>query len=63
MWDQYKKTFWGMQAVIAMVTAFAAFKVYRAFTPTALFFLVLQVGGVAGALWATSLKKRFQPHV
>jgi len=63
MWKQYKQTFLGMQLVIAMVTTFAALKLYRQWEPTALFFLVMEAGGIAGAFWATQIRKRFQRHV
>jgi CDP-diglyceride synthetase len=63
MWEQYKKTFWGMQLVIALVSAAVYWRFYRLLMPTVVFFLVLQVAAVAGGLWASQLKKRFQPHV
>jgi hypothetical protein len=63
MWlKQYKKTFFGMQAVIALVTASLHFAVYQAWQPTASFFVVLQGAALAGALWASRIKRRVDPH-
>jgi len=63
MWmKQYKKTFVGMQTVIALVTAAAFFGLYRSWEPTLSFFLVLQGAALAGALWASRLKRRIDHH-
>jgi hypothetical protein len=63
MWlNQYKKTFVGMQAVIALITAAVFFGMYRSWAPTLSFFLVLQGAAVAGALWASRIKTRVNPH-
>jgi hypothetical protein len=63
MWlTQYKKTFVGMQTVIALITAGVYFGMYRAWGPTLSFFLVLQGAALAGALWASRIKRRLDPH-
>ncbi len=63
MWlKQYKKTFVGMQTVIALITAAVYFGMYRAWAPTLSFFLVLQGAALAGALWASRIKGRLDPH-
>jgi hypothetical protein len=63
MWmKQYKKTFVGMQTVIALVTAAVYFGLYRTWAPTLSFFLVLQGAALAGALWASRIKRRLDPH-
>jgi hypothetical protein len=63
MWfKQYKKSFVGMQTVIALITVAAYFGLYRAWEPTASFFLVLQGAAFAGALWASRIKRRLDPH-
>ena len=63
MWlNQYKKTFVGMQTVIALITAAVFFGMYRAWAPTVSFFLVLQGAALAGALWASRIKRRLDPH-
>jgi len=63
MWmKQYRKNFVGMQAVIALITALAFFGLYRAWEPTLSFFFVLQGAALAGALWASRLKRRLDPN-
>jgi hypothetical protein len=63
MWlKQYKKNFIGMQAVIALITASVHVAVYRAWEPTLSFFFVLQGATLAGALWASRIKRRLDPH-
>ena len=63
MWlNQYKKTFVGMQTVIALITAAVFFGMYRTWAPTVSFFLVLQGAALAGALWASRIKRRVDPH-
>lgn len=63
MWDQYKKSFLGMQLVIALVTAAAFLKLYRAFGPTLHLFVVLQIAAVVGAYCGVRLRKRFPSNV
>ncbi len=59
MWlNQYKKTFVGMQTVIALITAAVYFGMYRSWGPTLSFFLVMQGAALAGALWASRIKRR-----
>ena len=63
MWlNQYKKTFVGMQLVIALITAAVYFGMYGVLAPTLSFFLVLQGAALAGALWASRIKRRLDPH-
>ena len=63
MWmKQYRKTFVGMQTVIALITVAVHFRMYRAWEPTLSFFLVLQGAALAGALWASRLKRRIDHH-
>jgi hypothetical protein len=63
MWlKQYRKTFVGMQTVIALVTTSVHFSLYKAWQPTASLFLVLQGAALAGALWASRIKRRVDPH-
>jgi len=61
-WKQYKKNFFGMQTVVALITVSAHFALYRAWGPTLSFFFVLQGATVAGALWASRIKRRLDPH-
>jgi phosphatidylserine synthase len=64
MWlKQYKKNFVGMQTVVALITVAAYFALYhRAWEPTMSFFFVLQGATFAGALWASRIKRRVDPH-
>ena len=63
MWlKQYRRNFVGMQVVIALITISVYFAMYRALEPTFWFFLVLQGGALAGALWASRIKRRFDPN-
>lgn len=63
MWlNQYKKTFVGMQTVIALITVAVYFGMYRAWGPTLSFFFVLQGAALAGALWASRIKGRVDQH-
>ena len=61
-WKQYKKNFFGMQMVAALITISAYFALYRAWEPTLSFFFVLQGATAAGALWASRIKRRLDPH-
>ena len=61
MWlDQYKKTFVGMQVSIAIFTAVMYLRVDRQWTAAVGFFVIMQVGAIAGAYWGSKLKKRLQ---
>jgi len=63
MWmKQYRKTFVGMQTVVALITTLAYFRIYGSWEPTLSLFFVLQGGALAGALWASRLKERFANH-
>lgn len=56
MWQHYKRTFKGMQIMIAL----AAIAVYLFFghrlAMAATFYAVMQIGALAGAAWAARLK-------
>jgi len=58
MWDQYKKTFLGMQVVILMVTAGMYLVLSREVPLVATFFVTLQIAAVLGAYWGDRLRKR-----
>jgi hypothetical protein len=63
MWlKQYRKTFVGMQTVIALITVAVYLQMYRSLAPTLSFFFVLQGAAIAGALWASRIKRRLDPH-
>jgi hypothetical protein len=57
MREQYKKTWVGMQATIAVVTLAALVHTHRLVAALA-FFATMQVGAVLGAIWAVQLKTR-----
>jgi hypothetical protein len=58
MWEQYKKTFAKTQAVIAIVTLGTYFYVGEMAARSAVFFLMMQLGAVVGAMWGTRLKRK-----
>jgi hypothetical protein len=62
MWDHYKKSFWGMQLVIALVTLAAYRFGYLRVQPALEFFAVLQVASVFGGYWGFRIKQRYSTH-
>ena len=62
MWQQYKKTFTGMQVVITIVTVAVYFGMGRLPALAGLFFLTMQAGALLGAAWAARLKRRLSPE-
>jgi len=60
MWEQYKKTFLGVQVLILAVTAWVYLGIAHWWAPAAFIFMVMQVGGVLGAFWANRLRRRIQ---
>ena len=60
MFEQYKKTFVGVQAVIFLVTVWMYFVCDRHIDAAAVFFVVMQIGGVMGAAWAYRLRNKLQ---
>jgi hypothetical protein len=60
MLEQYKKTFRAIQLVIAIISVFIFFKTQRLWIPTLVFFAIMQVGAVFGAMWATRLKRKLR---
>jgi len=60
MWDQYKKTFVGMQVVILLVTAGMFLVLSRDVTLVATFFATLQLASLLGAYLGGSLRKRMR---
>ena len=55
MWDQYRRTFAGMQVVILLVTVGAFAFLGQNWFQAAVIFLVMQISAVIGAVWATRL--------
>jgi hypothetical protein len=58
MWEQYRKTLWGMQLVIAMIT-FIVYRGMHHWVPSLVFFTTMQIAAVVGAMWATRLRRLF----
>jgi hypothetical protein len=58
MWEQYKKTFAKTQAVIVVVTAATYFLMGELAARSAVFFLMMQLGAVAGAAWGVRLRRK-----
>jgi hypothetical protein len=54
---QYKKTFWGMQAVIAVV-CLMIWAISHSRDLAGLFFVVMQASSLLGASWGTRLKNK-----
>jgi uncharacterized membrane protein YfcA len=60
MWEQYKKTFLGMQCAIALIAYVIHTQTYRQWQTTAVFVAVMQVGALVGAAWASRLRRKIQ---
>lgn len=59
MWEQYKKTFLGIQAVILLIACGMGIA-SRSPGAALVFFGMMQIGSALGAMWATRLKRMFQ---
>jgi hypothetical protein len=55
MWEQYKKTFWGMQMLIVLVTG-TVLAWRHIWSLAGLFFITMQVAAVLGAMWGNRLQ-------
>ena len=62
MWEHYKETFPRVQLMIALITALVFFGLNRMWLVTATFFVVMQLGSVVGAAWASRLKRKLRPR-
>jgi hypothetical protein len=60
MWEQYKKTFAGMQIAIAAMAAVIHVQVGQRWSITAVFVVAMQVAAFAGAAWAARLRRKIQ---
>jgi hypothetical protein len=59
MWDQYRKTFRSMQALMIVVTIIVmAWTRSTAFT--AALFVTMQIGAALGANWGHQIKQKFR---
>jgi len=57
MWDHYKKTFVGMQIIIALV-ALTILRLSHLWTVTVTFFAIMQIGSALGAVWGSRLQRK-----
>ena len=60
MWDRYRKTFVGMQAVILLVTVGMYLTFGRHWALAGKFFLTMQVASLIGAYWGDRLRGRMR---
>jgi hypothetical protein len=58
MWEQYKRTFAFMQSAIAVFTVAIYLTLHHLVLLAALFFVVMQLAAVVGAMWAWRLKAK-----
>ena len=61
MWEHYKRTFKSVQTAIALATVVIYFGLHRMPAVTAAFFLMMQLGSVAGAAWGQRLRRKVTP--
>ena len=57
MWEQYKKTFWPTQIAIGLISAGVIMSTH-AWNAGAVFFVVMQMGGILGAIWGVRLRTK-----
>jgi hypothetical protein len=62
MWEHYKATFLRIQAWILLASIALFFSLDHRLAMTAMFFAIMQVGSLVGAMWVPRLKRKFQPH-
>ncbi len=60
MWAHYKKTFFGMQVTILLVTAGIFHYFGQNVLMTLTMFGMMQIGAVVGALWGSRLRRKIQ---
>lgn len=58
MWGQYKRTLLLVQATILVVTVWVYLTAHHLLLLAALFFAVMQLGAILGAMWAHRLKQK-----
>jgi len=62
MWEHYRKTFTKIQLYIFLASGALYFSLGRRWETTLVFFAMMQVGSLFGALWAKRLKRKLQPR-
>jgi hypothetical protein len=58
MLEQYKKTFRKTQAVILIATVATYYGLGHVAARSAVFFLMMEIGAVLGAMWGVRLKRK-----
>jgi uncharacterized membrane protein YfcA len=58
MREQYKRNFLGIQVLSCGATGWVYFGLTHNWSSAAWIFLTMQLGGVAGAAWASRLKRK-----
>jgi len=56
MWAQYKKTFLRIQIMILLVTCAVLFATGGRLPQAVVFFTVMQIGAVLGAMWGVRIR-------
>ena len=59
MWEQYRRTFRSMQALMVVVTL-VVMSWTRSVPLTVALFVMMQIGAVLGAMWGNQLKQRIR---
>jgi hypothetical protein len=59
MWEQYKRSFWGVQAGIVAIEYTVFVNTHR-WSAVAVFFLTMQLASLLGARWAVRLKRKIE---
>lgn len=62
MWELYRSTFLRMQILIGLVTAVVFFMTGHRIPAATVFFTVMQIGAVLGAMWGIRLRNRLGIH-
>ena len=58
MWQQYKKTFLGVQVLTVLAGAWVYFGLGSGLAPAALIVLTMEIGAIPGAMWASRIRRR-----
>jgi uncharacterized membrane protein YfcA len=59
MWEQYKRTFLGMQLVIAAI-AILVFFASHFWAHAIVFYVIMQLGSLLGATWGARLSRKLK---
>lgn len=60
MWQQYRKTFWPMQAFILLLCAIGYFFLKMPLVAAVFLFVMLQFGSLFGAWWGMRLRRQLE---